>query len=56
MPRIGCGSAIGAAPLRCPVIAHDLPPNTAVNGLLRLDFFRNQVLNLDFQKGQISLA
>jgi predicted aspartyl protease len=39
-----------------PVIAHALPARSAVDGLLGLDFFRNQSLTVDFRAGWISLA
>ena len=38
-----------------PVLAHTLPPTTSVDGLLGLDFFREQILNINFRKGIISL-
>jgi hypothetical protein len=37
------------------VISHDLPPSIAADGVLGLDFFRGQVLTLDFARGRISL-
>jgi hypothetical protein len=42
--------------LHFPVVAHTLPPSASVDGVLGLDFFRNYVLTLDFQKGEITLA
>jgi predicted aspartyl protease len=39
-----------------PVLAHTLPPSTSVDGLLGLDFLRGQVVRIDFQEGNISLA
>lgn len=38
------------------VIAHTLPPTASLDGLLGLDFFRNHILTLDFQNGQIILV
>ena len=38
------------------VLCHTLPPSATVDGLLGLDFFRDHVLTLDFQQGQIELA
>ena len=38
------------------VIAHTLPPTASLDGPLGLDFFRNHILTLDFQNGQITLA
>jgi len=37
------------------VVAHTLPPSSAIDGVLGLDFFRNRVLTLDFQTGTITL-
>jgi predicted aspartyl protease len=49
-------SALGQHRFGLPVIAHTLPPATAVDGLLGLDFFRGQILNIDFRAGQIILT
>lgn len=38
------------------VIAHTFPPTASIDGLLGLDFFRNHVLSIDFQNGQIDLV
>ncbi len=38
-----------------PVIAHALPPSTAIDGLLGLDFLRNGVLTIDFRAGQLTM-
>jgi len=38
------------------VIAHTLPPSAGVDGLLGLDFFRGQELNLNFRTGIILLS
>ena len=38
-----------------PVLAHTLPPTASVDGLLGLDFFRGQILTINFQRGIISL-
>jgi predicted aspartyl protease len=37
------------------VIAHDLPPTASVDGVLGLDFLRENVLTIDFVKGEIEL-
>jgi hypothetical protein len=37
------------------VYAHTLPLATMVDGVLGLDFFRDSILTLDFQKGEITL-
>ena len=39
-----------------PVLCHTLPPSAGVDGLLGLDFFRGQNLNIDFRVGQIILC
>jgi len=39
-----------------PVIAHTLPRGSAVDGLLGLDFLRNQALMIDFRAGWIELS
>jgi hypothetical protein len=49
-------SALGHHRFGLPVLAYTLPPGSAVDGLLGLDFFRNQVLTLDFRAGQITLT
>ena len=38
------------------VLAHDLPTQAAVDGLLGLDFFRHHTLTIDFQAGQIEIS
>jgi predicted aspartyl protease len=37
------------------VVAHTLPPSASLDGLLGLDFLRDRVLTLDFQRGEITL-
>jgi predicted aspartyl protease len=37
------------------VLCHNLPPSAGVDGLLGLDFFRGQTLNIDFRTGLITL-
>ena len=39
-----------------PVLAHNLPPTAAVDGLLGLDFLRNRRLTLDFRRSTITLT
>jgi predicted aspartyl protease len=39
-----------------PVLGHTLPPSAGIDGLLGLDFFRGQIVTLDFQSGQITLS
>jgi predicted aspartyl protease len=38
------------------VLAHTLPPSAGIDGLLRLDFLREQELNIDFRNGRLSLS
>ena len=49
-------SALGQHRFGFPVLAHALPAGALADGLLGLDFLRNQVLTLDFRAGQITLA
>lgn len=39
-----------------PVLGHTLPPSAGIDGLLGLDFFRSQILILDFRMGQVTLG
>ena len=48
-------STLGQARSDFQVLSHALPPATNLDGLLGLDFFRGQVLTIDFQKGEITL-
>jgi predicted aspartyl protease len=38
------------------VLGHTLPPSAGVDGLLGLDFFRDQSVTIDFRAGRIILA
>ncbi len=49
-------SALGRHRFGVPVIAHVLPVQSGVAGLLGLDFFRGQMLAIDFRAGEISLS
>jgi hypothetical protein len=49
-------SALGQHRFGFPVIAHTLPKDSAVDGLLGLDFLRDQVLTIDFRAGRITLT
>jgi hypothetical protein len=49
-------SALGQHRYGFPVLAHSLPRGSAADGLLGLDFLRNQVLEIDFRAGQITLT
>ena len=37
------------------VVAHTLPPTAAIDGVLGLDFLRENVLEIDFKRGEIRL-
>jgi hypothetical protein len=68
--RVTTGSAVGTVPVFAltrlsalgqhrfvfPVIGHALPSGSGIDGLLGLDFLRDQVLTIDFLLGQITLA
>jgi hypothetical protein len=49
-------SALGQHRFLFPVIGHTLPATSDFDGLLGLDFLRDQVLTIDFRSGQIDLA
>jgi hypothetical protein len=48
-------TALGKSSNNFTVISHQLPPSVNIDGLLGLDFFRGQILNIDFHKGEITL-
>jgi len=48
--------ALGRHAIGLKVLAHDLPAQAAVDGLLGLDFFRGLTLTLDFNAGRITLT
>lgn len=48
--------AMGQGRIDFGVLAHTLPPSASVDGLLGLDFFRGQVLKIDFRRGRVSLC
>ncbi|MDQ3009345.1 MAG: retropepsin-like domain-containing protein [Acidobacteriota bacterium] len=58
VPRISVSkfSTLGQERNDFSVIAHDLPPSAGIDGLLGLDFFRGQNLNIDFRNGLILLS
>jgi predicted aspartyl protease len=49
-------TALGQERTDFPVMGHTLPSSAGIDGLLGLDFFRGQSLNLDFRTGQVTLA
>jgi len=48
--------ALGEERASFPVLCHNLPANTRIDGLLGLDFFRGLNLNIDFRNGLITLT
>ncbi len=48
--------ALGQERACFPVLAHTLPPSAGVDGLLGLDFLREQELNIDFRNGRLTLS
>jgi predicted aspartyl protease len=48
-------TSLGKERLAFPVSGHTLPPSAGVDGLLGLDFFRDQSLTLDFRIGRVTL-
>ncbi len=48
--------SLGQERLGLIVACHSLPPSAGVDGLLGLDFFRRQNLNIDFRNGLITLS
>jgi hypothetical protein len=49
-------SALGRHAIGLRVLAHDLPTQAAVDGLLGLDFFRGFLLTIDFRAGLLDLG
>lgn len=49
-------ATLGQERTEFPVLGHTLPPSAGVDGLLGLDFFRDQTLTLDFRVGEITLS
>jgi predicted aspartyl protease len=58
VPRIALNkiTALGQERADFTVLCHTLPPSASVDGLLGLDFFRGQILSIDFQNGEVTLA
>jgi hypothetical protein len=48
--------SLGKDHLDFPVLGHTLPPSAGVDGLLGLDFLRNQSLTLDLRIGRMTLT
>ena len=49
-------TALGKTRTSFPVVAHNLPSTVSVDGVLGLDFLRDQILTINFQKGEITLT
>jgi len=49
-------TALGQARSDFVVLGHTLPASAGIDGLLGLDFFRDQALTIDFRQGAITLA
>ena len=49
-------TALGQHRFGMPVVAHALPPGSAVDGLLGLDFLRAFAITIDFPNGRITIA
>jgi predicted aspartyl protease len=58
VPRITVSkiTALGQERTAFSVLGHTLPPSAGVDGLLGLDFFRDQELIVNFRTGEISLS
>lgn len=58
VPRLALSKivALGQERLDFPVLCHTLPPSAGIDGLLGLDFFREQSLTLNFRTGRIRLS
>jgi predicted aspartyl protease len=58
VPRITLNrlSALGKHQIGLGVLAYDLPTAADADGLLGLDFLRDQILTIDFRAGAISLV
>ncbi len=48
-------TALGKEKTNFLTIAHDLPPTASVDGVLGLDFLRENILTIDFKQGFIEL-
>lgn len=48
--------ALGQSRVGFPVLCHTLPPSAGIDGILGLDFFRGQILTVDFRSGRLTLG
>lgn len=48
--------ALGQERQNFEIVAHTMPPEARIDGVLGLDFFEECVLTLDFKKGEITLT
>jgi aspartyl protease family protein len=58
VPRISVTriKALGQERRNFPVLSHTLPPTATIDGLLGLDFLRDQKLLIDFRRGVVSIS
>jgi len=49
-------TVLGQDRIDFPVLSDALPPGADIDGVLGLDFFRGQVLTLDFRNGLVTLS
>ncbi|HKB06619.1 MAG TPA: retropepsin-like aspartic protease [Gemmataceae bacterium] len=54
--RVLAFTALGRVRVDFPILAHTFPPGTGHDGVLGLDFFRGNVLTIDFVMGEITLT
>lgn len=53
--RVNRIAALGQERTDFSVLSHNLPPSAGIDGLLGLDFLRNQSIMIDFRTGKITL-
>jgi predicted aspartyl protease len=53
--RIKGLKALGHSQSNFPVLAHSLPPNAGIDGLLGLDFFQDKKLTIDLRMNELTL-
>ena len=58
LPRVTMSkvTALGNEQTTFPVLCHTLPSSAGIDGLLGLDFIREQTLTIDFRNGQTDLV
>lgn len=53
--KVRCFAALGRKLRSFPILSHTLPPSAGIDGLIGLDFLRNRIMKIDFQRGKLSL-